>query len=46
MARRRHERRDVAWLVQAGARTWQSLPDASLGGVIATQVIEHLEPSS
>ena len=33
-------------VVQADARTYvQSLPDASLGGVISSQVIEHLEPS-
>jgi len=32
--------------VQADARTYlQSLPDSSLGGVIASQVIEHLQPS-
>jgi O-antigen chain-terminating methyltransferase len=34
---------DVA---QADARAYlQALPDASLGGVISSQVIEHLEPS-
>jgi SAM-dependent methyltransferase len=33
-------------VTQADARAYlQSLPDASLGGVIASQVIEHFEPS-
>jgi SAM-dependent methyltransferase len=33
-------------VVQADARAYlESLPDASLGGVISSQVIEHLEPS-
>ena len=34
-------------VVQADALTYlESLPDGSLGGAIASQVIEHLEPSS
>ena len=33
-------------VIQADARAYvQALPDASLGGVIASQVIEHLEPA-
>ena len=53
-ARRRHQRRDgrrgarraASTSSQADASAYlESLPDESLGGVIASQVIEHLEPS-